>query len=122
MHLRWDESNVIGTNAIVGGGVPLANGAAWSRQRQGKGDVVFTFLGDGVRATSAISSSHLILRHSTTCPSAFYREQSVCGFYDPGRRGSRDAHVVPRYRFWGFRSFRVDGMDAAAVRAATAEA
>ena len=47
MHLRWDDAGVIGTNAIVGGGVPLANGAAWSKQRQGNGDVVFTFLGDG---------------------------------------------------------------------------
>ena len=47
MHLRWQEAGVIGTNAIVGGGVPLANGAAWACKRRGKGEVVFTFFGDG---------------------------------------------------------------------------
>jgi 2-oxoisovalerate dehydrogenase E1 component len=47
MHLRWKEAGVIGTNAIVGGGVPTAAGAAWSQQRDGQGKVVLTAFGDG---------------------------------------------------------------------------
>ena len=47
MHLRWDEAGVIGTNAIVGGGVPLANGAAWSLKRDGESKVAFSCFGDG---------------------------------------------------------------------------
>src|SRR3546814_9307820 len=34
MHLRWDEAGVLGTNAIVGGGVPLAAGAAWAHKQE----------------------------------------------------------------------------------------
>jgi len=30
MHLKWKEAGAIGTNAIVGGGVPLAAGSAWA--------------------------------------------------------------------------------------------
>ena len=30
MHLQWLEAGALGTNAIVGGGVPLAAGNAWS--------------------------------------------------------------------------------------------
>ena len=30
MHLQWVEAGALGTNAIVGGGVPLAAGAAWA--------------------------------------------------------------------------------------------
>src|SRR5579871_1346293 len=39
MHLRWANSGVLGSNAIVGGGVPMAAGAAWAHKRAGKGDV-----------------------------------------------------------------------------------
>ena len=34
MHLRWEEAGALGTNAIVGGGVPIANGVAWAKKRQ----------------------------------------------------------------------------------------
>ena len=47
MHLRWDEAGMLGTNAIVGGGVPMAAGAAWAHKRAGTGDVAFTYFGDG---------------------------------------------------------------------------
>src|SRR5262249_60959080 len=45
MHLRWAEAGALGTNAIVGGGVPFANGVARALKRKGKGDVVFTSFG-----------------------------------------------------------------------------
>src|SRR5690554_2026032 len=47
MHLRWAEAGVLGTNAIVGGGVPMAAGAAWAHRRAGTGDVTVTYFGDG---------------------------------------------------------------------------
>ncbi|MGE5722329.1 MAG: thiamine pyrophosphate-dependent dehydrogenase E1 component subunit alpha, partial [Sphingomonadales bacterium] len=47
MHLRWAEAGNLGTNAIVGGGVPMAAGAAWAHKRSGSGDVAFTYFGDG---------------------------------------------------------------------------
>ena len=35
MHLQWFEAGALGTNAIVGGGVPLAAGNAWAQQHAG---------------------------------------------------------------------------------------
>ena len=47
MHLRCVEAGVLGTNAIVGGGVPLATGAAFAEKRRRTNNVVVCFFGDG---------------------------------------------------------------------------
>ena len=47
MHLRWIEGGILGTNAIVAGGVPLSAGAAFAEQYRGSGKVVVCYLGDG---------------------------------------------------------------------------
>ena len=53
------EAGVVGTNAIVGGGVPIATGVAWSRKRAGDGDVVVTFFGDGAIHQGAVAESFI---------------------------------------------------------------
>ena len=40
MHLQWKEAGAMGTNAIVGGGVPLAAGFAWAHRQAGTDAVV----------------------------------------------------------------------------------
>jgi 2-oxoisovalerate dehydrogenase E1 component len=47
MHLRWAEAGVLGTNAIVSGGVPLSVGAAYADRLRETGNVVVAFFGDG---------------------------------------------------------------------------
>ncbi len=47
MHLQWHEAGAIGTNAIVGGGVPLAAGSAFAHRQAGTDAVAVTYLGDG---------------------------------------------------------------------------
>jgi 2-oxoisovalerate dehydrogenase E1 component len=47
MHLKYADAGVIGTNAIVGGGIPLATGAAYAEQYTKTGNVVVCFFGDG---------------------------------------------------------------------------
>src|SRR5215218_9233664 len=47
MHLQWKEAGAMGTNAIVGGGVPQAAGFAWAHQRAGTEAVAVTYFGDG---------------------------------------------------------------------------
>ena len=47
MHLQWNEAGAIGTNAIVGGGVPLAAGSAWAHRQAGTDAVAVTYFGDG---------------------------------------------------------------------------
>ena len=47
MHLRWKESGFFGSNAIVGGGIPLATGAAFAEKFHKTGNIVVAFFGDG---------------------------------------------------------------------------
>jgi 2-oxoisovalerate dehydrogenase E1 component len=47
MHLADLESGILGTNAIVAGGVAAATGAAWAHAMAGSGGIAVSFLGDG---------------------------------------------------------------------------
>lgn len=47
MHLYDGASGNLGSNAIVGGGIPIATGAAWAQRIQGRDAVVVSFFGDG---------------------------------------------------------------------------
>src|SRR6202451_2660153 len=38
MHLQWLAAGALGTNAIVGGGVPMAAGNAWAQRHSATGD------------------------------------------------------------------------------------
>ena len=40
MHLQWLEAGALGTNAIVGGGAPIAAGNAWAQKHSGTTDVI----------------------------------------------------------------------------------
>ena len=54
MHLRYPEAGFLGSNAIVGGGVPLAAGAAYAEKHTGSGNVVVAFVGDGALHQGAL--------------------------------------------------------------------
>jgi len=120
MHLRWEEAGVIGTNAIVGGGVPLANGAAWSRQRQGKGAVVFTFFGDGACHIGNVLES-LNLAALYNLPICFFIENNQYAVSTTLQEEARETRMSSRGPGFGIPSYRVDGMNPMSVRAATAE-
>ena len=52
MHLADIEIGILGANAIVGAGIPIAAGAALSAQMRGTDQVVIGFMGDGATNTS----------------------------------------------------------------------
>jgi len=47
MHLRFAEAGILGTSAIVGGGIPIATGAAFSAKYRKSEALVLCFFGDG---------------------------------------------------------------------------
>ncbi len=47
MHLRYPDAGFLGSNAIVGGGIPIATGAAFAEKFNKTGNVVVCFFGDG---------------------------------------------------------------------------
>jgi len=120
MHLRWDDAGVFGTNAIVGGGVPLANGAAWSKQRQNKGEVVFTFFGDGAcHIGNVLESMNLAALYNL--PICFFIENNQYAVSTTLAEEARETRMSSRGLGFGIPSFRVDGMNPMSVRVATTE-
>lgn len=117
MHLRWDEAGVIGTNAIVGGGVPLANGAAWSLKRDGKNHVAFTCFGDGSCHIGNVLES-LNLAALYNLPICFLIENNQYAVSTTLAEQARETRMSSRGLSYGIPSFRVDGMNPIAVRKA----
>jgi len=57
MHLQNFEAGALGTNAIVGGGVPLAAGNAWAQKHAGTNNVTITYFGDGATNIGSVLES-----------------------------------------------------------------
>ena len=118
MHLRWAEAGAMGTNAIVGGGVPIANGLAWAKQRQGQGHAAFTFFGDGAVNIGAVPES-MNLAALWNLPLCFFIENNGYAVSTTVREETRETRMSSRGAAYGIPAFRVDGMDPVAVRLAT---
>ena len=57
MHIADFSVGHLGANAIVGGGVPIATGAALANRYMGRGNVVCCFAGDGAYANGVVLES-----------------------------------------------------------------
>jgi len=121
MHLRWQEAGALGTNAIVGGGVPPATGVAWALKRRGDGDVVFTFFGDGGVNIGAVPEA-MNLAALWDLPICFFIENNGYAVSTTLEEETRETRLSSRGCAYGIPAFRVDGMDPMAVRLATEKA
>jgi pyruvate dehydrogenase E1 component alpha subunit len=121
MHLTSVEHGVMGSYAIIGAHLCIANGAAWRAQYLGDNDVTVCFFGDG---TTNIGAFHEALNFAAVwkLPIVFVCENNLYMEYTP----IGDVTAVPnpaadRASAYGLESIIVDGNDADAVyRAATA--
>lgn len=121
MHLRNAEAGCIGSNAIIGGGVPFAAGEAWAKQRKGEGDVVFCFFGDGSVHIGAVPET-LNLAALYDLPICFVIVNNGYAVSTTLEEQSREIRMSARGLGFGIPSFRVDGMDPVAVRIVTEQA
>jgi TPP-dependent pyruvate/acetoin dehydrogenase alpha subunit len=120
MHIAIPEIGLLGTNGIVGGGIPIAAGAAFGIQVAQRDDVALCFFGEGATAngvfgealnTASLWRLPLIL----LCENNRYVELTPQSVHVAGaiwRRG--EGYDVP--------GVRVDGNDVDAVAAAVGEA
>ena len=114
MHLRHDDFGHMGTNAIVGGGVPMAAGAAWSHQQLNNGSVVVSFFGDGAVNIGAVLES-MNLAALLDAPICFFIENNMYAVSTSLGESTREQRLSGRGIGFGIPSFRVDGMDVVAV-------
>ena len=115
MHLSNMELGLLPTSAIIGGGMPVAAGAALSFQTRGTDDVAVAVFGDGATNIGAFHET-LNLAAIWNLPIVFICDNNVYGEYsridittpleDLHHRG--ESYRMPHYA--------IDGMDIAAVQ------
>lgn len=121
MHFTDVDKGLLGAFAIVGAGLPVALGAAYSAKLQGLDRVGMTFLGDG--ATN-IGTFHEALNTAATWKAGvvFVVENNLYGEYTPMRESTPLDDLAERAKAHAIPGVVVDGQDVDAVLAATAEA
>jgi 2-oxoisovalerate dehydrogenase E1 component len=118
MHLRWAEAGNLGTNAIVGGGVPMAAGAAWAHKRAGTSNVAFTYFGDGAINIGSVLET-MNLAAAWKLPLCFFIENNRYAVSTSIEEVTAEPRLSSRGLGFGIPSWKVDGMDALAIHLAT---
>jgi acetoin:2,6-dichlorophenolindophenol oxidoreductase subunit alpha len=117
MHLTSVEHGVMGSYAIIGAHLPIANGAAWSAVARGTEQVAVCFFGDG---TTNIGAFHEALNLAKVwelpvvfvCENNLYMEYTAIGDVTAVEHPAAD-----RAAAYGLESIIVDGNDPDAVYA-----
>jgi 2-oxoisovalerate dehydrogenase E1 component len=121
MHLQWLEAGALGTNAIVGGGVPFAAGNAWAQKHSGTKDMTVSYFGDGSAQIGSVLES-MNLAAAWKLPLAFFIENNMYAVSTHVDEVVADTRLSVRGQGFGIPGWRVDGMDPLAVHLAMTEA
>jgi 2-oxoisovalerate dehydrogenase E1 component len=121
MHLQWIEAGAIGTNAIVGGGVPLAAGSAWAHRHAGTDAVAVTYFGDGA-ANIGSTLETFNLAAAWHLPLCFFIENNGYAVSTNVAEATGEPRLSARGPGFHIASWKVDGMNPLAVHLAMREA
>lgn len=122
MHLTKAEFGMLGSYAIVGAHLPMANGAAWSAKMRGSGQVAVAFFGDGATNIGAFHEA-LNLAAVWKLPVIFVCENNRYMEYTPiGSVTAVPNPAADRAAGNGMPGVLVDGNDVLAVRETLGEA
>lgn len=121
MHLQWFEAGALGTNAIVGGGAPMATGNAWAQKHAGTTNLTINYFGDGAAQIGSVLES-MNLAAAWKLPVAFFVENNLYAVSTHIDEAVADTRLSVRGQGFGIPSWRVDGMDPLAVHLAMTEA
>jgi pyruvate dehydrogenase E1 component alpha subunit len=115
MHLSNMELGLLPTSAIIGGGMPVAAGAALSFQTRGTDDVAVAVFGDGATNIGAFHET-LNLAAIWNLPIIFICDNNVYGEYSriDITTPLEDLHI--RGESYRMPHYAIDGMDIAAVQ------
>jgi len=121
MHLTDTAVGSIGESAIVGGGIPIATGAALSAQVRGTKQVALTFFGDGA-VNEGVFHESLNMASIWKLPVIFFCENNGYAAVTPAMQTHGQPVVSKRAEGYGIPGVTVDGQDFEAVFKATTEA
>ena len=121
MHIADVGIGILGANGIVGGGIPIAGGAALSAQTRGTDQVAVCFLGDGASNSTRFHEG-VNLAACWKLPVAYIIENNQYAESTSITETCRLTNVADRAIAYGIPGVTVDGNDVLAVYEAVAEA
>jgi TPP-dependent pyruvate/acetoin dehydrogenase alpha subunit len=122
MHVADPSVGILGANAIVGAGIPLAVGAALSSVRLGQGRVAVSFFGEGAVNQGAFHEA-VNLAAIWNLPVLFVCENNLYAEFTDSRSMTRVPSVARRAEAgYGVAAATVDGNDVEAVHPAARDA
>lgn len=121
MHLYDATIGVLGTNAIVGGGIPIATGAAWAQKYKNEDRTVVSFFSDGAVNQGAFHEA-LNLAGLWKIPVIYIIENNLYAVATPVGKSTPVKHLSLRAVSYNMKARLVDGMDPLAVKIAVEEA
>jgi pyruvate dehydrogenase E1 component alpha subunit len=114
MHIADPSKGNLGANGIVGGGLPIAVGAALSAKRLGTGAVTVCFFGDGANNEGAFHEA-LNMAAIWALPVVFVCENNKYGMSTSTERSTAVASIAERAAGYAMPGVCVDGNDLSAV-------
>lgn len=114
MHIADISHGVLGADGIVGGGIPVAVGAALGMRMRGVNAVVFCFFGDGASNQGCFHES-INLAAVLRLPVVFICENNLWALSAPFAETTAGGDVSKRAASYGIPGRRVDGNDIEAV-------
>ena len=121
MHIADVASGNLGANGIVGGGIPIAVGAALSLKKQKRDNVVICFFGDGATNEGAFHEA-LNMAAIWKLPVIFVCENNKYGMSVSTERSMAVPNVADRASAYGMNGVIVDGNAVADVAEAVLSA
>ncbi|MFN3983059.1 MAG: thiamine pyrophosphate-dependent dehydrogenase E1 component subunit alpha, partial [Caldilinea sp.] len=121
MHIADFSIGMLGACGIVGGGIPIAVGAALSAKTRGTDQVAVTFFGDGAANEGSFHES-LNLASALKLPVIFVCENNQYGEFTPAASAMNIKDIALRAQGYGIPGVIVDGTDAIAMYDAAQEA
>jgi TPP-dependent pyruvate/acetoin dehydrogenase alpha subunit len=121
MHIADFSIGMLGANGIVGGGMPIACGAALAAQLEGAGTVAACFFGDGATGEGEFHES-LNIASLWKLPLLFVCENNQYGAGNAVESVRRVTDISLHAPAYGMPGVSVDGNDVLAVRQATRDA
>jgi acetoin:2,6-dichlorophenolindophenol oxidoreductase subunit alpha len=121
MHIADIKTGNLGANGIVGGGLPIAVGAALTAKRLGKSDVTVCFFGDGANNEGAFHEA-LNMASIWKLPVLFVCENNKYGMSTSIERSTAVKNISDRAVAYSMPGVTVDGNDFSAVAEAVHKA
>jgi acetoin:2,6-dichlorophenolindophenol oxidoreductase subunit alpha len=121
LHMIDTELGFLGANGIVGGGIPLATGAALQLKRVGSRGVAVSFFGDGATNEGAFHES-LNLASLWKLPAVYVCENNLYGEFTRQDRHQPVKDVAVRADSYAMPGVIADGNDVEDVRRVAEEA